>query len=73
MAAQQVFTLLALLLALLLAPCWAASTTRTDAQLLLEFMNSFSNGEEVLQWNGTDPCLGWRGVTCNKDRDVTYL
>lgn len=47
----------------------------TDAQLLLDFRRSFSNGDVVLEdWVGDDPCgKGWIGVTCNERGTVTDM
>lgn len=50
------------------APGTAAQRGPTDAQLLLDFKRSFSNGNTVLDsWTNasTDPCTGWRGIKCN--------
>ena len=47
---------------------------------LLQFSGNITNFDTVSAqnsfkgWvNGTDPCLGWTGVTCNTDDQVTSL
>ncbi|GAB4816185.1 hypothetical protein N2152v2_003231 [Parachlorella kessleri] len=58
-------TLAAPLIALPLAT-WETEPVLTDAELLLAFKSSFSNGEKVLtSWSGVEPCGGqWLGITC---------
>lgn len=60
-------------LALLLLVVWLAAPalSQSDAQLLINFKSTFSNGESVLSnWiDATDPCSGsWTGVMCDGGR-----
>jgi hypothetical protein len=60
-------------------PC-ASSQQRAAGIALLEFSGNITNFAAVSAqnsfkgWvNGTDPCLGWTGVTCNTQDVVTSL
>lgn len=46
----------------------------SDAQLLLAFMRDFGNGEEVLGWQGVDPCgANWTGIFCDDRGNVLTM
>ena len=63
------------LLLLVLLTLGTAAAAASDAELLLAFKATFSNGDEVLSdWqNGTDPCSDkWTGITC-EGRAVTVM
>ncbi len=47
----------------------------TDADLLLDFKATFTNGDTLLKsWNGSDPCSGqWAGVECDGAGNVVKL
>jgi hypothetical protein len=52
----------------------ATGANNDDVTALLEFKASFTNGGEVLiSWNGSDPCTGWAGVTCDSSGRVVEL
>jgi hypothetical protein len=65
------------LASLALGPVLGAGS-RKDAELLLEFKASFTNGIEVLPtWLGEEPCKmqlqnpdAWQGITCSPGGDV---
>jgi hypothetical protein len=69
------FLLRASLLALLALLSLAQAAPGSDAELLLAFKTTLSNGFEVLaNWTAeTNPCSGWMGVTCNDSGRVIGL
>ena len=53
-----------------------AAQQPSQAALLLAFQGSFSNGPEVLGWQGDQPCnteKPWPGVYCNDAGDVESM
>lgn len=59
-----------------LPPGWGAE--ETDAKVLLDFMNTFSNGMDVLgaNWTGDDPCKEgaiWLGVQCQPGQGANMV
>lgn len=60
---------------LLLGAASTAAAAKSDAELLLAFKASFSNGGTVLaDWTaGGNPCVGWYGVSCSSGGRVTDL
>jgi Leucine-rich repeat (LRR) protein len=66
------FLVSSLSLLLSLAPAFG---TPTDADLLLAFKASFTNGDVVLEtWAGGDPCSdNWLGVSCSENGRVTDI
>ena len=56
-------------------PTPPGSGNNTDAELLLAFKASYTNGDTVLaDWQqGTNPCSGWTGVLCDNNGRVAEL